>query len=102
MLEHAHKSNNMSSSDDDGLSSAYVDSAVIHRQDLFHSSDFERSPKSAHIDDNSEDIMSEGSSGGCGLESAELLSASDKEPCSSGSASINQSTCRVTSGWNQG
>eukprot|EP00439_Symbiodinium_sp_Y106_P058460 s1967_g8.t1 len=70
----------MSSSENDGLSSEYVDSDEIHRQDLLHSSDFERSSESAHIDDNSEDIMSAGSSGGRELESAELWSNQTRNP----------------------
>ena len=61
---------------------------MIHSQDLFRSSDFERSSESAHIDDNSEEIASIGSSRGRQLDSAEV-SASDKEPCLSGSASTN-------------
>ena len=80
VLEHAHRSNHMSSSENDGLSSEYVDSDEIHRQDLLHSSDFERSSESAHIDDNSEDIMSAGSSGGRELESAELWSNQTRNP----------------------
>ena len=61
---------------------------MIHSQDLFRSSDFERSSESAHIDDISEEIASTGSSRGRQLDSAEF-SASDKEPCLLGSVSIN-------------
>ena len=79
----------MSSPDNDGLSTVSVDSDVLHSQDPLRSSDFEHSSpsfqQSPYFDDNSEDIMSAGSRGGRELDSAELLSASDKEPCSSGS-----------------
>ena len=67
MLEHALRTDNMSSFD--GLSS--VDSELIHSQDLLRSSDFERSSESAHKDDNSEEIASTGSSRGRQLDSAE-------------------------------
>ena len=79
----------MSSPDSDGLSTESVDSDAVHSQDPLRSADVERSSpsfqQSPYFDDTSEDIMSAGSRGGRGLDSAELLSASDKKPCSSGS-----------------
>ena len=89
VLERTGRSHNMSSSANDGLSSAYAGLDGICSQDSLCSSDCACNShsfqQSAHSDDNSEDIKSTVSKGGGDPDSAELFHASDQDSCPPGS-----------------